>query len=74
MLGTVKLARTSTVRWSSSGRRFALTDSSGKLKVSGKAKSGQTFAARGTYRGVRVRAKGRWTLTIKPLPAPKKKK
>ncbi len=74
VLGTVKLTRTSTVRWSSTGRRFVLTDTSRKLKISGKTKSGQTFAARGSYRGVRVQAKGRWTLTIKPLPAPKPKR
>lgn len=70
-LGTVKLTYDGVVRWTASGGRFALTDRSGKLKVSGRAKSGQSFVVRRTYRGVRVRAKGHWTLTISPLPAPK---
>ena len=64
--------RDSVVRWTSSESRFSLTDRSAKLKVSGRAKSGQTFVVRRTYRGVRVRAAGRWTLTIAPLPAPKR--
>jgi hypothetical protein len=74
VLGTVKLTTDSVVQWTSAGRSFTLSDRSGKLKVMGKAKAGQSFAVRRTYRLVRVRAKGRWTLTITPLPAPKKKK
>jgi hypothetical protein len=72
-LGTVKVARDSAVRWTSSGRRFQLTDGSRKLRVTGRAASGQSFVARRTYRAVRVRATGRWTLTLTPLPAPKPK-
>jgi hypothetical protein len=71
-LGTVKLTTDSVVRWTSSGKSFSLTDRSKKLKISGRAASGQSFAVRRTYRGVRVTAKGRWTLSIAPLPAPKK--
>lgn len=71
-LGTVKLTRDSVVRWTSSGARFSLTDRSGKLKISGRTKAGQSFAVRRTYRGVRVASRGRWTLQIAPLPAPKR--
>lgn len=74
LLGTVKLTTDSVVQWTSAGKSFSLSDRTGKLKVTGKAKTGSSFAVRKTYRGVRVRAKGRWTLTITPLPAPKKKK
>jgi hypothetical protein len=70
-LGTVKVARDAAVRWTSGGRRFELTDRSRKLRISGRARSGQSFVARRTYRGVRVRAKGTWTFTLTPLPAPK---
>lgn len=73
-LGTVKVVRDAAVRWTSSGRRFELTDRARKLRISGRAGSGQSFVARRTYRDVRVKAKGRWTLTITPLPAPKKAK
>jgi len=72
-LGTVKIARDSAVRWTSGGGRFEVTDRSRELRISGRAKSGQSFVVRRTYRGVRVRAAGRWTLTLTPLPAPKAK-
>lgn len=70
-LGTIRLAKDSVVRWTSSAGSFSLTDRSGRLKIGGRAKSGAGFAVRRTYRAVRVRAKGRWTLTIAPLPAPR---
>jgi hypothetical protein len=71
-LGTVVIARTSVVKWTSTGKLFSLTDKAKKIKkVSGKARSGQSFIAKGTYRVVRVIAKGRWTLTVTPLPLPK---
>jgi hypothetical protein len=73
-LGTIKVVRDAAVRWTSGGRRFELTDRSRKLRVAGRAASGQSFVARRTYRGVRVRAKGRWTLTVTPLPAPTSKR
>jgi IS5 family transposase len=73
-LGTIKVTRDAAVRWTSSGRRFELTDRSRKLRIAGRASSGQSFVARRTYRGVRVRAKGKWTLTLTPLPAPKPKR
>jgi hypothetical protein len=64
---TVKLRSDSVVRWTASGGSFSIT--LGRQKVSGKAKSGQSFATRGTYRRVVVRARGRWTVTFTALPA-----
>ncbi len=69
-LAVVKVASDSVVHWTASGGSFSMV--SGKLKVSGKAKRGQTFVTRGTYRRVQVRAKGKWTVTFTALPAPKK--
>ncbi len=69
-LGTVVLKRTSVVRWTSTGKRFAVTAGSKKLNISGRRRSGQSFAAKGTYRNVKVKARGRWTLTFNPLPPP----
>ena len=69
-LAVVKVASDAVVRWTASGGTFSMV--SGKLKVSGKGKSGQTFVTRGTYRQVKIRAKGRWTVTFTALPAPTK--
>jgi hypothetical protein len=69
-IATIKLRSDSVVRWTASGGSFSMK--LGKLTVSGKAKSGQSFATRGTYRRVVVRAKGRWTVTFNPLPAPRR--
>jgi hypothetical protein len=69
-IATVKLPSDSVVRWTASGGSFAMTV--GKVKVSGRAKAGQSFATRGTYRRVAVRAKGKWTVTFTPLPGAKR--
>jgi hypothetical protein len=69
-LPVVEVGSDSVVRWTASGGSFSMV--SGRLKVSGKAASGQTFVTRGTYRRVQVRAKGRWTVTFTPLPIPKR--
>jgi hypothetical protein len=69
-LAVVKVGSDSVVRWTASGGSFSMV--AGRLKVSGKAKSGQTFVTRGTYRRVQVRAKGKWTVTFTALPVPKK--
>jgi hypothetical protein len=67
VLGTVKLDRNSVVRWTVSGSSFELRDGSGKLKISGKDKTGQSFAAGGSYSSVKVSASGRWTLSFTSL-------
>ncbi len=69
-LAVVKVASDSVVRSTATGGTFSMV--SGKLKVAGKAKSGQTFVTRGTYRQVQVRAKGKWSVTFTALPAPRK--
>jgi hypothetical protein len=68
-LGTVRLTSDSVVRWTDATGSFSLRDAAGHLKASSSTRGGQTFAARGTFRKVTVRAKGSWTLTITPLPA-----
>jgi hypothetical protein len=69
LLGTLSLKRTVVIHWTVSGQRFSLTDKSQKLKISGAGKTGQSFAAEGTYRSVRVNASGHWTVTIASLGA-----
>jgi hypothetical protein len=66
-LGTVKLARSAVVRWTASGGHFELRDGAGKLKISGAGKTGQSFAAAGSYSAVKVTASGRWTLSFTSL-------
>lgn len=69
-LGTITLKRSAVVRWTiAGGSTFALEDPTGALKISGKGKSGQSFAAAGTYKAVTVGAKGRWTLSVAQLGA-----
>jgi hypothetical protein len=66
-LGTITLKRSSVVHWTTAGGRFALTDASHKLKLSGTGPTGQSFAAAGIYTSVTVTAPGKWTLSIAPL-------
>jgi hypothetical protein len=67
-LGTITLKRSSVVRWTvAGGGSFALADPTGALKIGGKGKTGQSFAAAGTYKAVSVDAKGGWTLSIAAL-------
>ncbi len=66
-LGTLKLDRNAVVRWTVSGATFELRDGAGKLKIAGTGKTGQTFAASGSYRSVKVTASGRWTLSFTSL-------
>ena len=67
VLGTLKLDRSAVVRWTVSGATFEVRDGAGKLKIAGKGKAGQTFAASGSYRSVKVTASGRWTLSFTSL-------
>ncbi len=67
VLGTLKLARSAVVRWTVSGASFEVRDGAGKLEIAGKGKTGQTFAASGSYTSVKVTASGRWTLSFTSL-------
>jgi hypothetical protein len=66
-IGTIALTRSAVVRWTVSGGSFSVTDASGKLRITGKATSGQTFAAAGKYPSSKVSASGHWTLTFRSL-------
>jgi hypothetical protein len=69
VLGTIALPRNVVVHWTVSGGQFAVADGSGKLAISGKGATGQSFAASGTYAAVKVTANGKWTLTMASLGA-----
>jgi outer membrane biosynthesis protein TonB len=69
-LGTITLKRSAVVRWTiAGGGTFALENPAGTLKIGGKGKTGQSFAAAGTYKAVAVGAEGPWTLSIAQLGA-----
>jgi hypothetical protein len=68
-LGTIALPRSAVVRWTVSGHRFSVADATGKLAISGTGPTGASFAASGTYAGVKVSATGRWTLSMATLGA-----
>jgi hypothetical protein len=64
------LKRNAVVRWTvTGGGAFTVSDAGGRLKISGRGTSGQTFAESGDYRSVRVTASGRWTLSFASLGA-----
>jgi hypothetical protein len=69
VLGTIALPRNVVVHWTVSGGQFAVADGSGKLAISGKGATGQSFAASGRYAAVKVTANGKWTLTMASLGA-----
>jgi hypothetical protein len=65
----LELKRSAVLRWTASGKRFRLTDPSGRLRITGGAR-GQTFAPAGKYPRARVTADGKWRLTVELLAAP----
>lgn len=69
-VGQLKLTRDAVLHWTVSGSRFALSDPSHRLRVSGRGRTGQGFAPAGEYRQVRVTAEGRWTLQVELLGGP----
>jgi len=70
VIGTLVLERNAVVRWTlTGGGAFSVRDAGGELKISGRGTSGETFAAAGDYRSVKVTARGRWTLSFASLGA-----
>ena len=68
VIGRVVLRRNAVVRWTvSGGGAFTVRDAGGRLKISGRGTRGQSFAASGDYRSVKVTARGRWTLSFASL-------
>jgi hypothetical protein len=68
VIGRLSLERNAVVRWTVAGDgRFTVRDAAGRLKISGRGKIGQSFAASGDYTAVKVSADGRWTLSFTPL-------
>jgi hypothetical protein len=70
LIGSLSLERNAVVRWTvAGGGAFTVRDATGRLKISGHGSSGQSFAASGDYRSVKVTASGRWTLSFASLGA-----
>ena len=64
-LGTITVAKESTLRWTSDGESFAIT-TDGSEPVKSQAHSGTTSLEPGSYRNFEVHAGGPWTITIAP--------
>lgn len=65
-LGTVTVARDSTLRWTNDGPLFQIFDDNFGLTLSSQAGSGETFVAAGSYPSVTVNAVGSWSIRITP--------
>jgi hypothetical protein len=64
-LGTVKMRRSATLRWSNHGRVFQLSARRGFLLVNSRGRRGRIRLGRGVYRGLRVAASGHWRIAIR---------
>jgi hypothetical protein len=64
-IGTIAVARESTLEWTNNGELFDL-HSEKRVLVNSEAHSGTTVLEPGTYTHVRVNAVGHWTFTIVP--------
>jgi hypothetical protein len=64
-LGTLRLRRAAVLRWRTRGALFQVSERHGFLLVNTRARRGHVRIHRGTYRGVRVATRGRWTITIR---------
>jgi hypothetical protein len=64
-LGTLRLRRSAVLRWRTRGGLFQVSERHGFLLVNTRARRGHVRIHRGTYRGVRVATRSRWTITIR---------
>jgi hypothetical protein len=64
-LGTLKLQKTSTMRWTNSGNVFSAISQTA-LHVSSTKKKGQVTMYKGSYPQFRIAAIGRWKFTLTP--------
>lgn len=67
-LGTVRLPKDSTIRWTNDGQLFQIIPASVKVQspVNSMAHSGTAQIKKGAYHGFLVNAVGHWKLTITP--------
>jgi hypothetical protein len=64
-IGTITVARESTLEWTNSGELFVL-HSNKRVLVNSEAHSGTAVLEPATYTQVRVNAVGHWTITVAP--------
>ena len=65
-LGTLRIARASTLRWTNDGDLFTVQDERFGLSVNSQGSSGSSQVTADTYSGVKVNAIGNWTMRITP--------
>ena len=65
-LGTLRIARASTLRWTNDGDLFTVQDERFSLSVNSQGSSGSSQVSADTYSGVKVNAIGNWTMRIAP--------
>jgi len=65
-LGTLRIGRASTLRWTNDGGVFTVQDQAFGLTVNSQGSSGTSQVSAGTYSGVSVNAVGNWTIRITP--------
>jgi hypothetical protein len=64
-LGTLRLRRSAVLRWRTRGGVLQISERHGFLLLNTRARRGHLRIHRGTYRGVRVAARGHWRITIR---------
>lgn len=65
-LGTIRISRGSTLKWTNDGDLFQIFTGEGEVLANSQANSGDTYVGPGTYTDVEVNAIGNWTITISP--------
>ena len=65
-LGTLRIGRASTLRWTNDGGVFTVQDQAFGLTVNSQGSSGTSQVSAGTYSDVSVNAVGNWTIRITP--------
>jgi hypothetical protein len=67
-IGSISETRATVIQWSATRPPLQLVLPNGFLLVSTEARAGRVRLLRGTYSGVRVMTKGRWTLELRSDP------
>jgi hypothetical protein len=65
-LGTLRLRRATVMSWKTGGGPFQISDRRGFRILYTSAARGHLTIRRGTYRGVRVSARGKWRIVLRP--------
>jgi hypothetical protein len=65
-LGTLHVRRTTVLSWKTGGGPFQISDRRGFRILYTRAAKGHLTIRRGTYRGLRVFAQGKWRIVLRP--------